>query len=769
MDLNDLKYITEKLGRKPNDVEIGMFENLWSEHCSYRSTKNILKKFAKTIKDNQNIVVGPGDDGAIIKIDDKTNLCIVLAMESHNHPSYIDPYNGAATGVGGIVRDIISMNSKPICLLDSLRFGDVEGKEGDKIRWLIDGVVRGIGDYGNRIGVPTVGGECEFDESYNYNNLVNVVCVGLVNEDKIIRGKATEPNLSLILVGSTGRDGIGGASFASKDLTSESDEDRPSVQIGDAFTEKCLIDAVLEACETGKVKGMKDLGAAGITSSCSEMCYSGGVGAELYLENVICREDGMTPYEIMVSESQERMLLAVESGSEEEIIKIFEKYELPASVIGKTIDTKKLISKMNGEVVVDLPLDLLCEAILIDREMKEAIYETDDDLERIKPINDLNEVVLKLLGSPNIMSKRWIYEQYDHEVQIRTVIKPGKDASVLRLMKCYPKGLGLTVDCNPSLCYLNPYYGSLYTVCESVRNLATVGAKPVAMLDNLNFGNPERPERMYQIVKCVEGLADAAEFFNIPVVGGNVSLYNETIIDGKDYPIKPTPTISIVGIVENVEKVPSVFNHPSDGDVVIITEKTTDEMGGCEYYRYIHNYNGGKVPKVDLEREKEIYSKVVDLINREIIKCAVDVSRGGLGIALSKLCINENVGLDIDLTDYNNNLRKDILLFSESSGRIILIVDKNNADYVVNEIKGYVIGVVNKNNNDNNYNNNDNENNNTNNKINKNINKNNNEINKIKNDNKLIIKLNNEEIINLSVNKMKEVYENAFPKMMGEL
>lgn len=729
MDLNDLKYIEEKLGRKPNDVEVGMFENLWSEHCAYRSSKKLLRMFGKTIKENQNIVVGPGDDAAIIKVDGKT--CIAMAMESHNHPSYIDPYNGAATGVGGIVRDIISMNAKPIALMDALRFGDIEGEEKDKVRWLIEGVVKGIGDYGNRIGVPTVGGECEFDKSYDYNNLVNVVCIGLVNEDEIITGSAKEPGLSLILVGSTGRDGIGGASFASKDLTSESEEDRPSVQIGDAFTEKCLIDATLEACKTGKIKAMKDLGAAGITSSCSEMCYSGGVGAELYLENVILREEGMTPYEIMVSESQERMLVAVEEGSEEEVIKIFEKYELPASVIGKTTDTKKLVAKMNGETVVDLPLELLCEATLLDREEKEDLKETPDNKDEIKMPEDLNEVLLKLLKSPNINSKEWIYQQYDHEVQLRTVVKPGKDAAVLRLIDGYPKGIAITTDCNSTYCKLNPYEGSLNTVCESVRNLATVGAKPIGMLDNLNFGNPEKPERFWQLKESVKGLADGAEFFNIPVVGGNVSLYNETVIDGKDYPINPTPTISIVGVIEDVEKVPGVFKKAGEGDILIITNETKDEMGGSEYYKVIHNTEEGIVPKVDLEKEKQIYEKVVELINKGLINEAVDCSKGGLAVALAKMCISNNIGAKLELADYNkNNLREDVLLFSETSGRIILAVSEENAEEVLKETGGYIIGKI--------------------------------------HGEKLKIKLNGEKIIKLKVKKLSKAYKNAFSEMMGE-
>ncbi|WP_456472385.1 phosphoribosylformylglycinamidine synthase subunit PurL, partial [Methanocaldococcus sp.] len=417
MDESDLKYIREVLGREINEIERAMFENLWSEHCAYRTSKKLLRMFSKTLENHDHIVIGPGDDAAVVRLKD--NICLALAMESHNHPSYIDPYNGAATGVGGIIRDVLSMGAKPIALLDPLRFGDPKI---EKVRWLIDGVVRGIGDYGNRIGVPTVGGECEFDSSFNYNNLVNVVCIGLVKEENIIRGKTQEKGLSLILVGSTGRDGIGGASFASKDLTEESEEERPSVQVGDAFTEKCLIDAILEVVETKKVRAMKDLGAAGLSGAATEMCLS---GCELWLERVPLREP-LTPYEIMISESQERMLLAVEPRSEEEIINIFKKYDLPANIIGKTTDSKRIIAKYNNEVVVDLPIELLCNAPLYDREEKENILERDG---RVEETVDLKEAILKLLESPNICSKEWIYSQYDYDVQLRTVVKPGADAA----------------------------------------------------------------------------------------------------------------------------------------------------------------------------------------------------------------------------------------------------------------------------------------------------------------------------------------------------
>jgi len=734
MDIQDLKYIEERLGRKPNDVEIGMFENLWSEHCSYRSTRHILKLFSKTLKNTKDIVVGPGDDAAVVRVDRRTGLCVALAMESHNHPSYIDPYNGAATGVGGIVRDVISMNAKPIALLDSLRFGDIEGEMGDKVRWLVEGVVSGISDYGNSIGVPTVGGECEFHSSYNYNNLVNVACVGLVREGEVVTGKAREPNLSLILVGSTGRDGIGGASFASKDLTSESEEERPSVQIGDPFAGKCLIDGVLEACKTGKVKAMKDLGAAGLTSACSEMCYGGGVGAEIHLERVILREEGMTPYEILVSESQERMLLAVERGGEEEIIEIFKKYELPASVIGWTTDTGRLVVKMHGKKIVDLPLDLLCGAPPIKRREKPCILEEYIDSSSVKMPEDLGEVLLRLLGSPNITSKRWIYERYDYEVQLRTVVRPGMDAAVLRLMECPPKALALTTDCTPTFCKLNPYVGSVYTVCESIRNLATVGARPIAMLDNLNFGNPEKPERMYQLRKCVEGLANCAEFFNIPVVGGNVSLYNETVIDGKEYPINPTPTVCLIGIIDNVEMVPPIQGKVEEGDVIVITGETKEEMGGSEYFRYIHGIEKGVVPRCNLEREKRIYSTVVDLVGKGLIGGATDISRGGLGIGMAKMCIWNRIGAEVQLGDYNRNrLRDDILLFSESSGRILLTVKEENVEKVLKALgeDGHVIGRV--------------------------------------GGDSLRMYNGDREILNLDVKEMRDIYEKGFYKMMGDL
>ncbi len=726
MDERDIKYIEEKLGRKLNKIELAMFENLWSEHCAYRSSKKLLRIFSKTIneKTNKDIVVGIGDDAAVIRLN--KDICLALAMESHNHPSYIDPYNGAATGVGGIVRDVLSMGARPIALLDPLRFGNPFGEEGEKVRWLIDGVVRGIGDYGNRIGVPTVGGEVEFDDSFNFNNLVNVVCIGLVREKEIIRGKIDKPGYSLILVGSTGRDGIGGASFASKDLTEESEEDRPSVQIGDAFTEKCLIDAILEAVKTGKVKAMKDLGAAGLSGASTEMCLSGCI---LNLNNVILREP-LTPYEIMISESQERMLLAVEKGSEEEIIKIFEKYNLPASVIGETTDNKRIIAKYNGEVVVDLPIDLLTNAPLYDREEKADIREKIDDKNKI-PLVDLKDAILKILESPNICSREWVYSQYDYDVQIRTVVKPGKDAAVLKIDELYPMGIGLATDCNSRFCKLNPYIGSVYSVSECVRNLATVGAKPIAMLDNLNFGNPEKPERYWQLKKCIEGLAEACYAFEIPVVGGNVSLYNETIINIKDYPINPTPAVAIIGKIEDVEKIPGIFIKPREGDILIITNETKDEMGGSEYYKVIHNTECGIVPRVNLRKEKQIYDKVRKLINKSLITGAKDCSRGGLAIALAKFCINYNVGLDVNLSEYNkNNLREDILLFSETSGRIILSVRPENVEDILKEIDGFVIGKVGK--------------------------------------DKLNISINNKNI-SITLEELKDKYYSGFPKIMGEL
>ncbi|ENN96301.1 phosphoribosylformylglycinamidine synthase II [Methanocaldococcus villosus KIN24-T80] len=720
MNEKDLKYIISKLGREPNIIEKSMFENLWSEHCAYRSSKKLLKMFSKTLNKDY-VIIGPGDDAAVIRL--KGNICLALAMESHNHPSYIDPYNGAATGVGGIVRDVLSMGAKPIALLDPLRFGDPFGKEKDKVRWLIDGVVRGIGDYGNRIGVPTVGGECEFDSSFDYNNLVNVVCIGLVREENIIRGKAKDVGLSLILVGSTGRDGIGGASFASKDLSEESEEDRPSVQIGDAFAEKCLIDAVLEAVETGKVKAMKDLGAAGLAGAASEMCHP-YVGCLLYLDKVILREP-LTPYEIMISESQERMLLAVEKGSEEEIINIFKKYDLPASVIGETIENKRIIAKYNGKVVVDLPLNLLCEAPIYDREEKEDLKER---LDKKPEMPNLEKTILKLLSSPNICSKKWIYEQYDYDVQLRTVVKPGREAAVLKIDELYPIGIALTTDCNSRYCKLNPYVGAMNAVAEAYRNIACVGGKPLALLDNLNFANPEKPERFWQLKECVRGLSDACYHFGIPVVGGNVSLYNETVIGNEEYPINPTPSIALIGIVKNVENSISKI----DGDeILIITNDTKDEMGGSEYYKVIHNMEDGLVPRVDIEKEKVIYDAVAELKNEGIIREAIDCSRGGLAIALAKFCILNNVGLEVDLNGYNKyNLREDILLFSETSGRIILAVKEKDVDTVMERVGGYIIG-------------------------------------KIRGE-ELKIKIRDKKII-LSLDDMKKAYYEAFPKIMGEI
>ena len=496
----EYEKIVELLGREPNIVELGIFSAMWSEHCSYKSSKVHLKKFPT---EAPWVVQGPGENAGVIMVDEETKTCAVFKVESHNHPSFIEPFHGSATGVGGILRDIFTMGARPVACMDSLRFGEPTD---ERTKYLVREVVAGISHYGNCVGVPTVGGEVYFDDCYKTNPLVNVFCLGLTTKDNLFYARAGGVGNPVIYVGArTGRDGIHGATMASEEFSSEEEtEKKVNVQIGDPFLEKLLIEACLEAMKTGAVVAIQDMGAAGLTSSSAEMASRGKVGIELYLDKVPLREEGMTPYEIMVSESQERMLLAVEPGTEEEVIKISEKYGLPASVIGKTTDTKRIVAKYKGEVVVDLPLELLCEAPLLQREEKEDLKEKKDDKEKIKMPEDLNEVLLKLLESPNICSKEWIYQQYDHEVQIRTVVKPGKDAAVLRLVEAYPKGIALTADCNSTYCKLNPYVGAVNAVAESVRNLATVGAKPVAMLDNLNFGNPERPERFWQLKECLK-------------------------------------------------------------------------------------------------------------------------------------------------------------------------------------------------------------------------------------------------------------------------
>jgi phosphoribosylformylglycinamidine synthase subunit PurL len=659
MTLNavDLTLIEDELGRLPNKVESAIFENLWSEHCAYRSSKPLLKTLPTT---GDAVLVGPGDDAAIILLKD--DLVLAIAMESHNHPSYVDPYDGAATGVGGIVRDVISMGAKPIALMDDLYFGYPDK---EKNHYLFEHVVEGIADYGNCIGVPVINGEVVFDSSYDGNPLVNVVCIGIARKEDIITGRVKKPGNQIILMGAmTGRDGLGGASFASRDLSEDSEaEDRPSVQIGDPFTEKLLIDATLEAIQTGHVLSCRDLGAAGLAGASSEMCAT--FGAKLVLDNMPLREAGMTPMEILVSESQERMVLEVPTEHINKILQIADKYDLQASVIGEVIDEPRYIVEHLGEVVADIPIKFLTEdAPICQREAVEVMRKQTSGGAKTFT---LKELALMVLSSPNIASKEWVYRQFDHEVQTRTVIKPGNGAAVLAIDGMF--GIAVSSGCNPKHSAVDPYKGAALSVFENAMNLAVKGAQPIAFVNCLNFGNPENQEVYWQLKRSVEGLSYAARILNIPVVGGNVSLYNES--EEFHTAIIPTPSIGMVGTVKNISGAPHI-GFPNEGDVIIIVGETRSEFGGSEYYDLLNIID--TMPELH-QNIKRTIDTVVHLIENGLVTAANDVSNGGLIASLAEMC--DSLGARVDISNY---LKSDVELFAESCGRAILTVQRSNLD-----------------------------------------------------------------------------------------
>jgi len=685
----EVKYIREKLGREPNFVEWGMFDVMWSEHISYKSSKPLIKLLPT---ESKYVIVGPGQDAGVIDIGD--GYAIVLKIESHNHPSAIDPYNGAATGVGGIIRDILAMGGKPIALLDSLRFGPPSDPH---CVWLLKNVVRGIADYGNCIGVPTVAGEVEFDESFRINCLVNVGCVGLARKDRIIPSKFIDVgDLIIVVGGSTGRDGIRGASFASKTLGPESESDRPAVQVGDPFTEKLLMDAVLEAIEAGYVKAAKDLGGGGLTCAISEMAADGDKGVEIEISKLHLREEGMTPYEIMLSESQERMLLLIDPRHLKDVEKIFKKYDLPYAVIGKVTDTKRVVVKFNGEIVVDLPAKLLAKAPVIRRRTKKPNYI--DELRNIKKPDipeDLSDTLLKLLSSPNIASKSWVYEQYDHEVGIRTVIKPGQgDAAVLRIPEIN-KAVAITIDGNSKHTYLDPYNGAAGSLAEACRNLVSVGAKPLAFVDEANFGNPEKPEVFWQFSRAFHGLSMMARSLGIPCVGGKVSFYNEDEATGTA--VKPTMVIAAVGLIESYEWI-RTMDLKQEGNLIAVVGITRNELGGSEYYYWIHKIIGGRPPTADPELEKSSMRVVLEGIRRGYIVSAHDVSHGGLAVSIAEMAIKGNKGviIDLDKVPREKNLRIDEIMFSESYARYVIEIRRTTINEITRLARetGAFLGII---------------------------------------------------------------------------
>jgi len=669
MGLTEQEYneIKKALGREPNYVELGMFGVMWSEHCSYKNSKPVLKRFPT---DGERVLQGPGENAGIVDIGD--NLAVVMKIESHNHPSAIEPYQGAATGVGGIIRDIFTMGARPVALLNSLRFGELDSP---RVKYLFSGVVSGIAGYGNCVGIPTIGGEVYFARSYAGNPLVNAMCVGIVQHDRIVKGKACGVGNSVMLVGSTtGRDGIHGASFASEELSEDSEEKRPAVQVGDPFMEKLLLEACLELLQTGAVVGIQDLGAAGLTSSSCETAARAGTGIELDVALVPRREEGMTPYEVMLSESQERMLVIVERGREKEVQEIFRKWDLNAVNIGRVTGDGMLRVLDNGVKVAEVPALLLAEgAPVVKRPSQEPAYLKEanklDPAELPVP-SDFNDVLKKLLASPNICSREWVYSQYDHMVRTDTIVLPGSDAAVLRI-KGTGKAIALTADCNGRYCYLDPFEGGKAAVAEAARNLVCSGAKPLAVTDCLNFGNPEKPGIYWQFEKCIDGMSEACRALNTPVISGNVSFYNET----KGSAVYPTPVVGMVGLIENIDRV-TTQGFKNTGDLIVLIGQNGDDIGGSEYLKVRFGLEKGIPPRVDLEMEKKVQETCLECISLGIINSAHDTSEGGLAVALAESCISGKKGARVELE--GEGLRDDVLLFGETQSRVIVSLAKEN-------------------------------------------------------------------------------------------
>ncbi|MBK7977891.1 MAG: phosphoribosylformylglycinamidine synthase subunit PurL [Deltaproteobacteria bacterium] len=658
---DEFRRICEFIGRTPNYTELGMFAVMWSEHCSYKSSRIHLKTFPTT---GARVLKGPGENAGIVSIGD--GLAVVFKMESHNHPSFIEPYQGAATGVGGIMRDIFTMGARPIANLNSLSFG---APDHPKTRYLLGGVVAGIGGYGNCMGVPTVGGELRFNPAYNGNILVNAMTVGLVPEEKIFLGQASGVGNPVMYVGSrTGRDGIHGATMASGEFDQQTEEKRPTVQVGDPFTEKLLLEACLEAMKGDHIVGIQDMGAAGLTCSTVEMADRGETGILLDLDRVPLREEGMVPYEMMLSESQERMLLVAQKGHEEALRQIFEKWDLQCAVVGEVTAGDRVVVTHQGQVVVDLPVNPLTSgAPLYDRPRAEPanLRELHDlDLASLDAGGSPADTLVKLLGSPNLCSRRWVWTQYDHHVQTNTVRGPGGDAAVVRI-KGTRKALAVTSDVNPRLVALDPEEGAAQAVAEAARNVACVGAAPLAITDCLNFGNPEKPEIMWQFERAVAGIGRACRALGVPVISGNVSLYDETEAKG----ILPTPTVGLVGLIDDVAHVGRA-GFQDEGDHVLLLGEATGSLAGSEWLHVLHGKLGGRIPKVDLEREKALGELLRQGFRDGTLKSAHDVSEGGLAVALAECCLlGSGSGASIKLDPID---RVDSLLFGEAPGRVIV-------------------------------------------------------------------------------------------------
>lgn len=667
-------WVCERLGRTPTFTELGIFSVMWSEHCSYKNSIALLKTLPRS---GGRLLVGAGEENAGL-VDIGEGLAIAFKIESHNHPSAVEPYQGAATGVGGILRDIFTMGARPIAALNSLRFGSLDDA---RTRYLFEGVVKGIGDYGNCFGVPTVAGEVYFDESYKTNPLVNAMAIGLVDTKRVASAIAKGDGNPVFIVGSsTGRDGIHGATFASEEISEKSESKRPSVQVGDPFTEKLLLEATLEIIKNDLIVGIQDMGAAGISCSTSEMSAKGKSGMKINLDKVPLREEDMSAYEIMLSESQERMLVVVKKGKEEEVKKIFDKWDLHCEIIGEVSDDENLLVYHHNELKAEIPpveLVLGGNAPVYYREATEPNYlkETRSfDFSKLPEPDCISEVFEKIFSSPNIASKRWVYEQYDSMVRTNTIVGPGSDAAVIYIKETN-KAIATKTDCNGRYVYLNPKEGTKIAVAESARNVVCSGAVPLAITNCLNFGNPYKPENYWQFKKAIEGMGEACKFFNTPVTGGNVSFYNES----PEAAVYPTPTIGMVGLIENLENI-TTANFKNENDLIYVLGEDYEELGGSEYLKVVHNLVTGECPKIELQTEKDLQTLILHLIESNIIESAHDISEGGILAALAECCIidDENpIGAKVHVPI---KTREDFSFFSESQSRVIVSVHPDNQE-----------------------------------------------------------------------------------------
>ena len=659
---HETEYIKNTVKRKLTKTELQIIAAEWSEHCSYKSSKKHLKMLPIT---GPKVINEKGYDSGVLDVGG--GYVVTVHIESHNHPSAVEPFGGAATGVGGVIRDILSAGTRPIAILDGLRFGDI--KNDLHAKWLFKNAVSGIADYGNCLGIPTIGGEVEFDKCYKNYALVDVAAIGFGKKDNLIKNHAKNGDLVVLIGGSTGRDGIGGSQFASDSLETE---DRSAVQIPDPFIEKLIIEAILEARNEKCINAMKDLGGGGLSCAISETAESLGIGIELDVSNVHTRESGLFPDEIMISESQERMLVITNKKKIKKLRVICDKFRIKCSVIGNVRNDKMMHVKKGKKSLALLPADFVARAPLLDRKkIKPKYFQKIQTFRKGKKISDYSKTVLQLLASPNIASKHWVFRQYDHEVGIRTVIKPGFDASVLRLDN--GKFLSVKIDGNPKHCYLNPRDGAIGCFEEACRNVVCTGATPIGMVDHLQFGNPEDPEIFWTFMESLEGLTDFAKFQKIPCVGGKVSFYNET----PSGPIKPTPLIGVLGIIN---KTPLQPNPPKTGDYLLIIGNTKNELGGSEYFEYIHDFIGGTCPVVNFKDSKSNMSAVLYLIKQGLVKSVHDCAKGGMSIAVAEMSISGSIGCNIDIRKLpsDGNLDHEQLLFSESHSRYLLVVTEKN-------------------------------------------------------------------------------------------